>query len=101
MPKDSIISRIENNIVQSEPMSSATVATTLPNEPVGRTPATTPLTTDKSIVGVMREQFYRIFGEMYSKIKEGGNNTTTKKRYDVIVQNLQMCRTAGIKKPQI
>ena len=69
-------------------------------EQVISAPATTSLTTDKSIVGAMREQFYRIFGELYNKIVEGGTNTITKSRYDAIVQNLQQCRAGGIKKTQ-
>jgi hypothetical protein len=48
----------------------------------------------------MREQFYRIFGELYNKIVEGGTNTITKSRYDAIVQNLRQCRAGGIKKTQ-
>jgi hypothetical protein len=54
----------------TEPISSgadasvATDANTLPTEPVSSAPATTSLITDKSIVGAMREQFYRIFGAL-------------------------------------
>ncbi len=51
-------------------------------------PATISLTADMSIVGAIREQFHRIFGELYSKIAEDGTNTITKNRYDAIVQNL-------------
>jgi hypothetical protein len=72
----------------------------LTTEPVISAPATTSLTTDKSIVGAMREQFYRIFGVLYNKIVEGGTNTITKSRYDTIVQNLRQCRAGGIKKTQ-
>jgi hypothetical protein len=38
----------------------------LTTESVSSAPATTSLTTDKSIVGAMREQFYRIFGELHN-----------------------------------
>ncbi len=87
--------------VTTEPISSGTDATvpadanTCPTEPVTSALAFTSWTTDKSIVGAMNEQCYRIFGEFYSKIVEGGTNTITKNRYDVIVQNLRQCRAGG------
>jgi hypothetical protein len=85
--------------LQSEPMRRETDDVTVTTKLISSAAATTTLTNDKSIVGAVREQFYRNFGEVYSKIVEGSTKTITKKRYDEIVHNLWQCRAGDIKKP--
>ena len=96
-----LVLKTSDTITSAVDVTVPTDSNAVTTEQVISAPATTSLTTDKSIVGAMREQFYRIFGELYNKIVEGGTNTIMKSRYDAIVQNLQQCRAGGIKKPKI